>query len=324
MAGFKDKSLLYYSLAALLDAGLPIETALARCSAGKFRSTLKKIISDLDAGMKLHEAMLHSGMFSAMESSLIAVGERTGSLPILLRSLSEWFKDRHDFRSKFISAFAYPLFLYHFTGLAISVVKAFSSGGTIESSAVFFICWIIAPWAGLIFIKLLLHCIVTTKWLTAITDCIPFAGSLLFNMESAFFFKVLGIALGAGGGASSSIILAADCCQTTFYSEHYKKTAKEVSATSCSITDAMAMHMTSREYNSPIPGLMAAAETSGTLPECCERISRMQMENASVQLKRTAAVVPAAFYLGICVYAAYRIISFYSGYLSQINSLLDI
>lgn len=324
MASLRDKSQLYYSLAVLLDAGLPMDSALARCSAGKFRNTMQQLQAYAGSGMTLHEAMLHSGKFSRMESSLVAVGEHTGALPAMLRNLSEWFKDRHDFRSKFFSALAYPLFLYHFTGLAISIVNFFSPGGNLKTSLILFCIWSVAPWLCLILMKLLLSCIAGMKFPAAIIDRIPFAGSLLFNLETAFFFRVLGTSLGAGGGAAQSITIAADCCQTAFYSEHYKKAANAISAYSCSMADAFSISMTSREFSSPLPGMLAAAEVSGTLPEACEKIGKMQMENASAQLKRIAAAAPMAFYLGICIYAAYKIISFYSGYMSQINSLLDI
>lgn len=317
MGAYKDKSNFYSMMATLLEAGVSVPGALQQPHQGCFARIAPRLAQHVLAGRQLWEAVSSERVFTPFECSLIKVGEYSGMLPNILRSLSEWFATQHTIRSRIFLSLLYPLFIYHFAVVVFAFVSYI--GKTASHSAILMnmIALFLLPWL------LLLLCKALSKLIPGfVLNVLPVVGDFLFKLETAFYFKVLGLSLGAGVSAFNSLSLAADCCNTAFYRKHYGKVAEIVKACSCSISDAFNNCITFRERQSPIPALLASAEVSGTLPDACERISKMQMDAATLRMALLSKAAPTLLYIGTCAYIAYRIILFFKGYFDQIKSLL--
>ena len=184
------------------------------------------------------------------------------------------------------------------------------------------LAWTFFPWLLLLLYKIASFLLSGNFIIGAILDALPLVGGLRHKLDSAFFFKVLGLSLGAGAGAVYSLELAADCCRSSFHKKRYAKVTEAVRLYSCSISEAFSANATSREASSPIPSMLASAEASGTLPDACARISKMQMDSATMTMCLLAKFAPVLLYIATCVYIGYRIIMFFKGYFDQIQSLL--
>ena len=317
MGSYKDKSNFYSMMATLLEAGVSVPGALQQPYQGCFARIAPRLAQQILAGRQLWEAVSSESVFTPFECSLLKVGEYSGMLPNILRSLSEWFATQHAMRSRIFLSLLYPLFIYHFAVAVFAFVSYI--GKTASHSAILMnlIVMCLLPWL------LLLVCKVLSKLIPgAVLNALPVVGDLLLKLETAFYFKVLGLSLGSGISAFNSLSLSADCCNTAFYRKRYGKVADIVKACSCPISEAFNKGITFRERQSPIPALLASAEVSGTLPDACERISKMQLDAATIRLALLSKAVPTLLYLGTCAYIAYRIILFYKGYFDQIKSLL--
>ncbi|MEA4919668.1 MAG: type II secretion system F family protein [Clostridiaceae bacterium] len=185
-------------------------------------SAVKKAVSLLDDGHSLSESLNTSG-FPSFMSSLIAVGENTGNLEKIFKSLSSYYTQLDDAKDAISSAILYPSLIFILM-LAVQGVLASrvlpvmaaaleQSGGSLSGASLMFAqigSWIsrniYAAW-GFLFVLVLL-----------VSLCI-------FNIESfskAFLSKtgwgkasaiasstsVMAMALRAGANANQSLLMA--------------------------------------------------------------------------------------------------------------------
>jgi type IV pilus assembly protein PilC len=103
------------SLATMLDSGIPIgkafDLAARQMSDSRCRGALLDISADLKRGRDVSEALQAQGhLFPETMIDLVGVGEQTGALPEILRSLAGHFENTIRLRRTFFSAIAWPAF----------------------------------------------------------------------------------------------------------------------------------------------------------------------------------------------------------------------
>jgi len=112
----KLKDLAVYSrqLSVLIDAELPLIQSLGILEEQQkntyFRNVIKTVKEDVEAGSTLNQAKRkHPKAFDDLYCNLIASGEQSGSLDIMLRRLSEFIEKNVKLRSKVKQAMIYPV-----------------------------------------------------------------------------------------------------------------------------------------------------------------------------------------------------------------------
>ncbi len=111
----KLKDLAVYSrqLSVLIDAELPLIQSLGILEEQQkntyFRNVIKTVKEDVEAGSTLNQAKRkHPKAFDELYCNLIASGEQSGSLDIMLRRLAEFIEKVVRLRSKIKQAMIYP------------------------------------------------------------------------------------------------------------------------------------------------------------------------------------------------------------------------
>src|SRR4030065_2642079 len=104
-------------LALLLNSGVSIihclELMRDQTADKELRRTLDQIIPDLRAGSTLAEAMSrHPNVFNRMYSRLVEVGERTGSLDMVLKNLSNYEEKESRDMANIKNALMYPIIVF--------------------------------------------------------------------------------------------------------------------------------------------------------------------------------------------------------------------
>ncbi len=108
---------LFDGLATMLDAGLPLEQALANLASTDTRhkhekSMLQYLRDRVREGTALNEACeSFPDWFESVDVALIRAGQHAGELPQVLRSLSEFLNQRSGIHQQFIAALIYPIIL---------------------------------------------------------------------------------------------------------------------------------------------------------------------------------------------------------------------
>jgi type IV pilus assembly protein PilC len=112
----KLKDLAVYSrqLSVLIDAELPLIQSLGILEEQQknayFKNVIKTVKDDVEAGSTLNQAKRkHPKAFDDLYCNLIASGEQSGSLDVMLRRLSEFIEKNVRLRSKIKQAMIYPV-----------------------------------------------------------------------------------------------------------------------------------------------------------------------------------------------------------------------
>ncbi len=103
-------------LANTVDTGMPLLVSLRviadNCKSKKLEQVIKAVIKDLESGSSFSEALnKHPSVFSKFYTSMVELGEASGSLPKILSSIAEYIKKEIEIKRKFVSAMVYPLIL---------------------------------------------------------------------------------------------------------------------------------------------------------------------------------------------------------------------
>jgi len=124
------------SVAAMLDAQIPLPRALefynARLTREDLKQTLKSIAGAVDRGDDNHKAFAATGRFDSTFIGLIKAGTMASNLSAALRALARRMKTNLEFQGKLrkalltpcgVIAFQWCLLIYSMTGLVPNVEK---------------------------------------------------------------------------------------------------------------------------------------------------------------------------------------------------------
>jgi len=121
----RDLLALTQELATLLEAGLPVDRALAIAEELAPNETVKTLVADLlrsvRGGASLSDALgkHHPRPFSSLYVNMVRAGEKGGVLELTLRRLAEFLESRAAFTDALVSALTYPLVI---TGVGAAAV----------------------------------------------------------------------------------------------------------------------------------------------------------------------------------------------------------
>src|SRR5215468_1225010 len=104
-------------LATLIEAGMPLDRALAiqgeLASSARLRAIVADVLQRVRGGSSLADAldMHHPRPFSRLYVNMVRAGEKGGALEVTLRRLAEFLEESGEFRDAIASALIYPALL---------------------------------------------------------------------------------------------------------------------------------------------------------------------------------------------------------------------
>lgn len=111
-----DKIFFTRQLAVMLKGGVPIAEALSTlevAQTGKLKEVAGELLAEVTAGKSLSAAIEeHPSVFGKLYASLVAVGERSGSLEANLENLADYLEKTYALRKKIFSAMIYPAIVF--------------------------------------------------------------------------------------------------------------------------------------------------------------------------------------------------------------------
>jgi type II secretory pathway component PulF len=210
-------------LSQYLEAGADLLMALNDLrSSGRFprvKSKARQLSRALEAGFSLSESMGRVGGFPVFVRSMVDIGEKTGSLPAILRSVAEHYEQVIGLRKSVVQASIYPLVvlvvLMASMGFWVSMIvpnigSLFQVAGAklpaITQSVLDGSRWLSAYW-GLLPLMLLALVLLVAGLLRAkktrpvvhkLSWRMPVLGTLRRSLTYAHFFRSMGVMYGAG------------------------------------------------------------------------------------------------------------------------------
>lgn len=133
----KELAVFSRQLSVLIDAELPLIQSLTilteQTKSKYFKRVISRIKEDVEAGSTLNQAMRkHPKVFDDLYCNLVASGEQSGSLDIMLRRLAEYLENIVKIRSQVRQAMIYPAAVVSFAILVVmfmmwKVIPVFAS-----------------------------------------------------------------------------------------------------------------------------------------------------------------------------------------------------
>lgn len=282
-------------LAQYLEAGADLPMALNDLrSSGRFprvKNKARQLGRLLDAGFTLSESLTRVRDFPVFVSGMIAIGEKTGNLPIVLRSVAEHYEQLIALRKAVVQASIYPLVVllvmlaslsFWLTMVVPNITGLFNVTGTKLPGMTQMVLdtnrWLSANWTlvpvGLLVLSVALVALFRDKRTRPLIDKLvwhlPVFGALSRKQTFAHFFRSMGIMYGAGVPIGAAFVLVNSNSYNHQFQDALLRVRKQVnsghplaaSAARSRIFDPLAVH------------LMGLGERTGTLAEQFMRLSK--------------------------------------------------
>jgi type II secretory pathway component PulF len=317
----KDRALMTRQLSTMLSAGLPLIKSISLLAKQARNEHLKGLLLDiyknLEQGYSLSSCLgQHPEAFDRVYISIVASGESTGKLDVVLKELAEELEKDQDFINKIMSSLYYPAFILvamfgaGFLLLTIVVPKLKSvfeqAGGQLPMLTQMMISAgdFLQRWWWLLLILLVAGGIFLSSWLRTTAGSrfwhslilkIPGLNKLFEGIYMYRFTRILSMLVGAGVPLLDALRIAASVIDNQVYEDSIAETALQVEK---------GVSLSSQLLRNPLfPQLIgqmtAVGEETGQLDVVLRRVSVFYEEETSNASKVISSLVEP--FVLICV-----------------------
>ena len=287
-------------LAGLVDAGLPLERALTaladEAATPRQQALVAALRSEVNAGSPFAQALAaHPAEFSPMYCAVIAAGEHSGQLGLVLERLADDLEARQALRSKVMAALLYPAIV---SGIALLIVLFLLAYAVPQVASVFTSSqralplltvvmlaisqavqaawgWVLLAAVGMgVFTRLSLRQPAVRERWDAAWLRLPVVGALARGYNAAQCARTLALLIGAGVPMLKALQTAADTLPNTALRADLVE-AQGLVREGAPLGKALA-------YRQRLPGLLSMfarlGEQTGELPQMLQRAAQ-QLSN---------------------------------------------
>ena len=316
----------------LVRAGLPILKALdlltERASTARLRPILEDVRQRVRAGALLSEAMAAQGSFPPVYVTVVAAGERSGSLTGVLEQYIGYLRTTGGFRTRLITALIYPAVLvcvalvvvtylatyalpkfaelYHQLDLELPPITRFVLAVALPLRS-YFLFLAIAVVAGGVGIFLWTRSIRGAIAIDRFKPRIPAFGDIWIKAQVAQFARTLSTLLGGGTPLVPALRTSAAAIGSRLI-------ATSVEQASDRVKEGQSLHLSLAETRL-VPGLalemIEVGEASGALTAMLTSVAEFYEEEVDTRLQRSLSLIPILILLVMAVVIGFILIALY-------------
>ncbi len=325
--GPASKHLFYTEMAKLLEAGFDIrkaakvleDTALPAPQA----NLLKDLTNGLESGKSITEAFSEDTQtISSLERSIIGAGERGGKLAPAFQHLADYFGMLATARGEMIKGMIYPLVILHLGVIIGTVPTALMNGDPsvqiLGGVVVNLLILYVAIFFAFLVFRAILKMAPNSPSVDAAINRIPWIGKTRSNLAMARFCSVYHSCLLAGIGMSETVTLSAEASHSGFI----RQAGDKVAAIAKDGNPLGPGFVAETAFPKPFARSYQTGEEAGTLDKDLARWSRVFRENSESAARHMAEMVPKVLYFFIMIFVAWKIVSFFTGYYSGLESMM--
>ncbi len=331
----KLKDLAVYSrqLSVLIDAELPLIQSLnimAEQTKNKyFSSVIREISNEVEAGSTLHEAKRKfPNVFDDLYCNLVASGEQSGSLDIMLRRLAEYQEQIVKLRSQVKQAMIYPAAIVTFAVIVVifmlwKVIPVFASiflelgaelpmmtAGVLALSN-FVQNYILFIFLGIIGLVIALRYIRKTRdgrrFFDNLSLRIPLFGTLLEKVGLSRVTRTLSTLLSGGVPMLESLRITSTTANNVIIEGHIMAARKQVSE-GTSLTDALKER---GRFPFMMVQMVGVGEATGTLDEMLSKLANFYDEEVAATVAALLSVLEPVLLIFVGALVGGIVISMY-------------
>lgn len=308
---------MYRQLAQLTAAGVTLQEALKQIlrnpPSRMFRRPLETVLAELNAGKTFTDALGATGRWiPPLDLALLKAGEHSGRLDQCFKLLADYHLERAQMARRAIGDLAYPVFLLHFAVLILGIPSLVRHWRF--DLYIFQVLSILAPLYALTLAGLYaLQSRHGERWravVETVLRAVPVLGVARRDLALARLAMALEGLLNAGYPIDKSWVLAAEASGSP-----------AIKRTVCSWKNKLDAGQTPGEALRTSPlfpqlfvNLYCSGEVSGKLDESLHELARIYTEEGRRRMQMVATWVPRLIYIGIMLWVAYQIISFWLNY----------
>ena len=300
----------YYQMATLLDAGLPITRSLQTVASG-LKGRLKKVFTFLDdqvsCGSQIHEAMEKKRkIFAPLDITMVAAAEESGNLPATFKMLADWYELQVKLRRKLIGGMVFPVFILHLAVFLGPLPLLFLGRITLDhylGGCFSILAWL---WGIFIAVRLLLKLIPKRGVIRMPFDSLllitPLLRRPLYHLALSRFCRSFYMLYSAGLPITNAAELATNLTGNTFVSKLVAGAAKSVYA-------GRPMYQGFNRQLLPVElfSLWESGEESGMLDRTAEHLAKMYEERAIHGFEVFVFWLPKIVYVAVMIYEIWLI-----------------
>ncbi|MFC2164255.1 type II secretion system F family protein [Acidobacteriota bacterium] len=341
----KLKDLAVYSrqLSVLIDAELPLIQGLnilAEQTKNKyFKQVIKDIREDVEAGSSLHQAKRKfPRVFDDLYCNLVASGEQSGSLDIMLRRLAEFLEKIVRLRSQVKQAMIYPSAIVIFAVLVVifmlwKVIPVFANifqelGATLPSLTAFIMALSNFVQKNILFVFIGLIALVTgfryfrrTEPGRKITDRfllrMPLFGTLLQKVGLSRVTRTLSTLLSGGVPMLESLKITSTTSGNVIIEDKIM-TARSLVAEGTSLTDSFKQV---GDFPFMLIQMIGVGEATGTLDEMLSKLADFYDEEVEASVANLLAILEPILLIFVGGMVGTIVVSMYLPIFSLIQQL---
>ena len=327
----RDLVVLTRELATLLQAGLPLDSALQTLVRLSSSQALKVLVTDIHnrvrEGMSLSDAMNHQGgVFNRLYLNMIRAGEAGGAMHQVIDRIADYLERMAELRSTIITALLYPCILLVVSLLSLLIlmgvvvprfVPLFADAGQtlplltrmVFGAAALFQSWwwallggiALSIWALDKYLAGAEHHLRFDIWLLGL----PQIGALLQQVDIARFSRTLGTLLNNGVPVLTAITLVREVIANRAMSGVMDQVASSLEQ-----GQRLAQPLKDSGFYPPLAvQLIEVGEESGQLDEMLLRVADIYDREAQARVKRLLTLLEPVLILGLGGVIAVIIIS---------------
>ncbi|MFD0892479.1 type II secretion system F family protein [Luteolibacter ambystomatis] len=320
------KHLFYFELSKLLAAGFDIRKAAASMLASGVpdaeRALLDRMEKGLAEGRTITDALTDgTTAISELERGIIAAGERSGRMAPAFRHLADYFGMVSSATRTITRSMIYPLIVLHMGILVGTAAGPLQRGEAFSKILPSLILTLLVFYAGTFVLylagKTLLKAAETNPSLDGLVNRLPWVGKARRNLAMARFTKVYHTCLLAGLGMQETASTAAAASHSGLIREAGLKVAEAATQGGPLGPEFIA----SSSFPNAFSRSYATAEESGTLDQDLDRWAGLFQSDAEQAVTALGVAVPKVLYACIVIFVGWKIVSFYGGYLHELDNI---
>ncbi len=321
----KAQALFFRQLATMLSAGVPIYQALDTLSKQRGNPRLRRALMQIKEAVVAGEGIAdafdrHPALFSPIVRAMIRVGSTSGTLERMLRQIADYLENELELRRLLSRVTFYPKMVLFFAILIPGLIPALITilggvGGKPVGEVMADLAWTYAKILLIVFgIWALYRLALQSQTLRlvwgAFTVSIPWIGFTVRQLALARFARALSALYGAGIPLSQAIRYASDACGNEFLRTRLIPTANQLEA-GRGITESLAQ---SKVLPDMVMDMIATGENTGELGMMMDKVAEYYEEEGKLRSHQAGYIFGVLVFLGVAIYVAIIVISFYAGY----------
>ncbi|BCU75859.1 type II secretion system F family protein [Luteolibacter sp. LG18] len=320
------KHVFYIELSKLLAAGFDIRKAAATMSASGVpedeRALLERMEKGLAEGRSITDALTGDAAgISGLERGIIGAGERSGRMAPAFQHLADYFGMVASVRRTVVRGMIYPLVVLHLGILVGTAAGPLVRGETPASILLPLVLTLLGFYLGafLLFLagKAVLKAAETNASLDGLVNRLPWVGKARRNLAMARFTKVYHTCLLAGLGMQETASTAA----AASHGGQIREAGMKVAEAATRGGPLGPEFLRGEVFPKAFARSYATAEEAGSLDKDLARWAEVFQGEAEQATTALGAAIPKVLYACIVVFVGWKIVSFYGGYLSGLESI---